>query len=115
MSFQAIRGTGVGQKLATAIVEPRALILNPAGLLCTGLFIRDDLLIRLLKSALKSTDHGMLKSTGHGMLKSTQVANNEISHMVVAAEGRHTMWEGGRRPPCSLFGDLCGFQHAMTC
>ena len=64
-------------------------------LLCTGLLIRDDLLIRLLKSALKSTDHGMLKSTGHGMLKSTQVANNEISHMVVAAEGRHTMWEGG--------------------
>ena len=41
---------------------------------CTGLLIRDDLLIRLLNSALKSSDHGMLKSTGHGMLKSTQVA-----------------------------------------
>ena len=47
-------------------------------LLCTGLLIWNDLLIRLLKAALKSTDHGMLISVCYGLLISTLISTDEL-------------------------------------
>jgi hypothetical protein len=55
---------------------------------------------RLIKAVLKSTRRGMLKSTLAGALRLLESTGRQSMRFPT------TMWEGVRRPPLSLIGDL---------